>query len=289
MTDLILTIIHGYDYPFLEPFFESLKLTGFNGKIVIFVSETVSRTTRAAIKRQGALLVDYNTRHPYMTDYATAFQAIVPGASISNYRFILFREFLLTHQAEYQRVAMTDVRDVIFQRNPFTGLNENEIHVFLEDPVQTFRYSELNYQWSVAANGQSVTDTFINEVVSCAGFTIGGMQPVLAYLNHMKRKLEYREVLPWAFDQGVHNGYVYALRPPEMRTFKNDEAVVATLGAYQPYQLNAQGAVVNSRGDLYAVVHQYDRSGKLFALVKRKYVGSRFLQKIKRVFYLIMP
>jgi hypothetical protein len=289
MNDLILTIVHGYDYPFLQPFFESLKKVAFKGDIVVFISETVSKTTRAALKKNGVILIDYQTTHPYLAEYAHAFEAITPEASISNYRFILFLEYLLANQTKYKKVMMTDVRDVIFQRNPFLGLSEDKINVFLEDPVQTFRYSALNYQWSSAANGKDVTDDYIDEVVSCAGFTIGGTDPVVAYLKHMKGKLEHHAELPWAFDQGVHNGYVYAKKPAEMRVFTNDDPFVATLGAYQPYHMNASAEVVNSKGEVYAVVHQYDRSGKLFSLIKQKYIGSRVLQKLKRIFYLVMP
>jgi hypothetical protein len=289
MSNLILTIMHGYDYPFVEPFFKSLNATGFKGDVVVFTSETVSKITKKALIKNGVVLIDYNSAYPFKSEYAEAFKNILPQASISNYRFIFYLQFLLANTEKYQNVMLTDIRDVIFQKNPFIGLTGKNINFFLEDPVQTFRNSELNYQWSTAANGKEITDNMIDNVVSCAGVTIGETDLILQYLRHIKSKLEFRDELPWAFDQGIHNGYVYYMKPTGMRVFSNDDPFVATLGAYQPYKVNSHGEVVNSKGETYAVVHQYDRSGKLFASVKLKYIGSRLMQKLKRVYFLLMP
>jgi hypothetical protein len=289
MSNLILSIMHGYDYPFVEPFLESLKATGFKGDLVIFTSETVSKTTKKALVKNGAALIDYNSAYPFKSEYTEAFKNILPDASISNYRFIFYQQYLLANPGKYQNVMLTDIRDVIFQKDPFDGLKDKVINVFLEDPIQTFRSSELNYQWSSAANNKEVTDDILDEVVSCAGVTIGETGMILEYLQYIKNKLEFRDELPWAFDQGIHNGFVHHLKPAGMRVFKNDDGFVATLGAYQPYEVNSDGEVVNSKGKTYAVVHQYDRSGKLFAAVKLKYIGSRLMQKFKRMYYLLMP
>ncbi|HEY4196722.1 MAG TPA: hypothetical protein VGM63_14360 [Mucilaginibacter sp.] len=289
MSNLILTIMHGYDYPFVQPFLESLKTTGFNGDLVIFTSETVSKTTKRALVKNGAILIDYHSTYPFKPEYTEAFKNILPSASISNYRFVFYQQYLLANPGKYQNVMLTDIRDVIFQKDPFAGLSDKVINVFLEDPAQTFRNSELNYGWSSAANSKEVTDAILDEVVSCAGVTIGETSQVLQYLEYIKSKLEFRDELPWAFDQGAHNGFVHHLKPAGMRVFKNDDGFVATLGAYQPYELNSCGEIVNSKGKVYPVVHQYDRSGKLFTAVKLKYIGNRLVQKLKRAYFLLMP
>ncbi len=289
MSNLILSIMHGYDYPFVQPFLASLKTTGFKGDLVIFTSETVSKTTKKALVKNGAALIDYHSAYPFKPEYAEAFTNILPSASISNYRFVFYQQYLLANPGKYQNVMLTDIRDVIFQKDPFAGLTDQVINVFLEDPIQTFRISELNYGWSAAANSKEVTDTFLDNVVSCAGVTIGETGQVLQYLQYLKTKLEFRDELPWAFDQGAHNGFVHHLKPSGMRVFKNEDGFVATLGAYQPYELNTKGEVVNSTGKVYAVVHQYDRSGKLFTAVKQKYIGGRLMQKLKRAYFLLMP
>jgi hypothetical protein len=184
---------------------------------------------------------------------------------------------------------LTDVRDVIFQKNPFKELTGKHINFFLEDAIQTFGYSELNYKWSCTANGREFTDTIIDNVVSCAGVTIGDSNMIIDYLDHLKSRLIASDDLFWGFDQGVHNGYVYKLKPAGTRVFSNDDAVVATLGAYQPFKMNADNEVVNSKDKAYAVVHQYDRSGRLFTTVKGKYIGSRLKQRLKRMYYMLMP
>jgi hypothetical protein len=239
--------------------------------------------------KNGAVLIDYNSKFPYRPEYAEAFKNIIPQASISNYRFIFYLQFLMDNPGKYQNVMVTDIRDVIFQKEPFTAFTGEHLNVFLEDPGQTFRSSELNYQWCSAANGEELTNRIIDNIVSCAGFTIGETGLMLDYLKYIKSKLEFRDVLPWAFDQGIHNGYVHSVKPEGMRVFTNDDALVSTLGAYQPYKVNAADEVVNSKGEMYTVVHQYDRSGKLFASIKTKYIGSRLMQRLKRMYFLLMP
>jgi hypothetical protein len=284
-----LTIVHGYEYPFLEPFFQSLKATGFDDDLVIFTSETVSSATKKAMRKNGATLIEYQSTFPFKPEYREAFKDIQSTIAIFNYRFIFYLEYLLKAEGKYNQVMLTDVRDVIFQKNPFKELEGKHINFFLEDAIQTFGYSELNYKWSCTANGKEFTDTIIDNVVSCAGVTIGNCDLIIDYLEHIKSRLIASEDLFWGFDQGVHNGYVYKLKPAGTRIFGNDDAVVATLGAYQPFKMNPNNEVVNSKDEAYAVVHQYDRSGRLFTTVKRKYIGSRLMQRLKRMYYMLMP
>lgn len=289
MKNLILTIMHGYDYPFVQPFLKSLKSIQFNGDLIIFVSNTVSRATKSALIRNGATLIEYNATYPFIPSYAEEFEDIVPDISISNYRFLLYLKYLTDHTEVYDKILLTDIRDVIFQSDPFQKLEKNGIYVFLEDAVQTFRESKLNYNWCAAANGYEFAEKVIDKVVSCAGVTIGHTAYILNYLRYMKGKLKNRKELPWAFDQGIHNGFVYGLRSPGTVIIDNDAGFVATLGAYQPYLSNERAEVINSQGKPFSIVHQYDRSGELMTKIKSKYIGNRLLQKFYRLYYAICP
>lgn len=288
MKNLILTIMHGYDYPFVEPFIKSLRETGNTDELVIFTSETVSKTTKKSLKKNDASLIDYRSAYPFIEKYSTAFTNITPTIAINNYRFVLFLQFILENSRKYKNVMLTDIRDVIFQRNPFDTDPGGYIYFFLEDEGQTFHH-QLNYQWLTEASDAAHADALVDEIVSCAGVTMGSTAAIIDYLKYLCNKLNFRQNAGWGLDQGLHNSYVYIENPVRMRVFGNDEPLVSTLGAYQPYTLNSAGKVVNSEGKIYAVVHQYDRSGTLFTAIKAKYIGSRLLQKLKRLYYWLMP
>jgi hypothetical protein len=280
--------MHGYDYPFVEPFIKSLKKTGYVGDLVIFTSDTTSKTTKKLLTRQGATLISFNPEYPFIEKYRDSFKNIIPSVTINNYRFILYLQFLIDNGGKYRRVMLTDIRDVIFQKEPFSMFPDGKICFFLEDPVHNFSH-QSNYQWLSDATDIDTANQLISQTVSCAGITIGSASLIIDYLNYMKSKLSFRNELEWGLDQGIHNSYIYLIKPAGMHLFSNDEPFVSTLGAYQPYKENSNGEVVNSKEETYAIVHQYDRSGKLFMDVKQKYNGNRFVQKLKRAYFLLMP
>ena len=286
--NLILTIMHGYDYPFVEPFIKSLKNTGYTDDLVIFTSDNISKTTKKKLKQQGATLVEFGSAYPFIKGYAESFENINPAITINNYRFILFLHFLKEIGTHYKNVMLTDIRDVIFQKPPFEGLDE-KLYMFLEDKSQTFKNSALNYNWLSDTAGKEYADSVLNEVVSCAGVVIGRTSLIIPYLEYMKSKLTFKNKLGWGLDQGIHNSYAYQNRAPNISLVANNVSMVLTLGACTTYNRNEEGLLTNAEGSIYPVIHQYDRIEELFFYFKKKYIGNRFTQKLKRLFYKLLP
>jgi len=287
--NLILTVMHGYDYPFVEPFIRSLQSTGCAADLVIFISDKVSKTTKRVLKKRGAILIEFTSKYPFIPSYRADFENMVSTITINNYRFIFYLRYLLEAGKDYQDVMLTDIRDVIFQRNPFGEDLKGNICFFLEDPVQTFSYSELNYKWLTDATDAGTASKFINDTVSCAGVTIGGVSRIIDYLKYIKSKLDFRAELPWGLDQGIHNSYVYNVKPAGMVVYKSEHPFVYNMGAYQVYKLNSKNEVVNKEDKPYQIIHQYDRFGELLELMKSKYTGNRLMQKFKRAYFALMP
>jgi len=281
--------MHGYDYPFVEPFVKSLQKTGCTADLVIFISDKVSKTTKRILTKQGAILIEYNSQYPFIQTCKAEFENIIPTVTINNYRFIFYLHYLLENGKDYQNVMLTDIRDVVFQQEPFCSSFNDGICFFLEDPVQTFSYSELNYKWLTDATDEGTASKFINDTVSCAGVTIGSVNSVIDYLKYIKSKLEFRTELPWGLDQGIHNSYVYTVKPAGMVVYKSEQPFVYNMGAYQPYKLNSKNEVVNPEDKPYPIIHQYDRFGELLEMMKAKYTGNRLMQKLKRAYFFLMP
>ena len=105
------------------------------------------------------------------------FDHIVPSISLNNYRFLFYLKYLEDNPGKYENVMLTDIRDVVFQKNIFDDIVENRIYYFLEDASEVFRSSQMNYRWCLYANGEEVTNKIIDENVSCAGITLGANRP----------------------------------------------------------------------------------------------------------------
>jgi hypothetical protein len=184
---------------------------------------------------------------------------------------------------------LTDIRDVVFQKNPFDYPIDNKVYFFQEDPSEIFLTSQMNYGWCVYANGIELTNSIIDKNVSCAGIVIGHRPLIIQYLNYMKQRLSNRKDLKWGLDQGIHNEYVHTITNPGMVVSPNSYPYVLTLGACKSFKQNSEGLLINDIAEPYYVVHQYDRFGDLIVYFKKKYIGNRFVQRIKKMLFLLLP
>lgn len=287
--NVVLTILHNYSYPFIEPFIKSFREAKVNAELVIFTSETVSFFTRKMLGDTKIKLIYFNSKNPLLSIDDPLTEGITKDISINNFRFLLFLNFLLKNKEEYENVMMTDIRDVIFQANPFIFLPKEGICFFLEDPIMSFKNTDINYGWSVEANGKTFTDSIFDKRVSCAGITLGNFSIILDYLQNMRENLKNRRQLKWGIDQGIHNGYLYGKNNIQKNIFDNSNRIVGTLGASKTYNLNKKTEVTNNKNEIYCVVHQYDRISELFLIIKKKYIGNRFIQIAKRILFIILP
>lgn len=287
--NLILSVLDNYNYPIAEPFIQSLRTICYNGDLVIFVSNTITSATKRALNVHGATLIEYKGSYPFITGGQEIFADIARSITINNYRFLLYLKFLQENKDQYENIMLTDIRDVIFQKNIFDLIQNNKIYFFLEDQTQTFRTSKLNYDWSLDANGPEVTTQIIDNTVSCAGIVIGNTMHVIAYLNYMRSKFKHRGDLDWGLDQGIHNEYVYTVSNNAAVIIENTSPLIYTLGACTGYKQDSNGALLNENGEIYAVVHQYDRFGTLLVYFKKKFIGNYLIQVLKKILYKLLP
>jgi hypothetical protein len=162
--------------------------------------------------------------------------------------------------AEY--VMVTDVRDVLFQKDPFaepvTGLE-----LFLEDPAIRIGTDPFNTRWIIDLYGKPTADEFRGKVASCSGTTIGSRDAMLAYLRAMWSEIARHHRPLGPRDQAIHN--VLALRStfPHSAIIENRRGRVLTMGGLRAPQTNHEGYLINEDGSIPPVIHQWDRHGPL--------------------------
>src|SRR5580658_9322030 len=134
--NLVVGAVRGYNFEQLRPFVLSLKRTSFRGDLVLLWN-TLSSDTLDTLKQHGVKLVHFPYRGsgtvnswgrfwpmlrpllrcPVGNGFRHAVYKKILNLAFVRYLFAL--EFIESQQKKYRSILLTDVRDVIFQDDPF--------------------------------------------------------------------------------------------------------------------------------------------------------------------------
>ena len=110
--------------------------------------------------------------------------------------------------------------------------------------------------------------------ISCSGTTLGNYNEILNYITLMKTHLclfPYKKPLrhiiifkkiQTGFDQGIHNYLIYNDFFKNKECHKNDFSKICTTAYMKKFKFNKKGQLINKKGEIYSLIHQYDRSFK---------------------------
>jgi hypothetical protein len=180
-------------------------------------------------------------------------------------RFFHYQRFL--NSRPYARVLLTDVRDVIFQADPFQHLPESGLGVSLEAAHYTIATQSWNALWVRTAYGAQVLDRIGMNPVSCSGVTYGDNVAIGHYVDLM-----VDEILALGFgavcqagDQGMHNFLLWTGRLGQVSHLNSLNSAVATLHDtdIETLKFDEKGKLLNCDGSVVSIVHQYDRLSEI--------------------------
>jgi hypothetical protein len=274
------------------PFLRSLRRVGYGGRTCVFVSQMTSDDVaalqplsddivdvdafRAAAAPDWSVRILQLSKHmkglrkhyPSLCRRVGRIVGVAPGNRVAedlelrleglqSLRYAYYFAYLRDHP-EFEYVMVSDLRDVIFQRDPFEHLPER-LEVFLEDPSVTFATGGFNRRWFADLYGENVATRVDDRVVSCSGVTFGTREGMLAYLSAMEDEVG-RHVPPLGpHDQAIHNWLLYEGRLGEPLVVENGYGRVLTMGAKSHIDVSTDGIVMNDDASVPAVLHQYDR------------------------------
>jgi hypothetical protein len=267
--NLILGTITRYKFHVIEPFLTSLKRTGYAGDVVMFHSG-VNQRTLARMKDMGIILVPFSEDFPYLdanlaTHIRWSADKRLRTLGLFTLRHLLAYCYLTEFADKYQYVMLSDVRDVIFQKDPFEFSLGAKLCCFGEKEDVTLGQDALNAQWIEGAFDRATLEKLSDKQVICAGVTIGPSPLILDYLKRMVDLILQAPGSVWelafqgGIDQGVHNYLIHNCLLPQIVLYKNNCGPVLTLASEDSVLMNESGTVINKHGDVPNVVHQYDR------------------------------
>lgn len=259
MDDLILGLAAGYHDGDVRPFLKSLAGSGFSGRCVLFVTATTRGTDE--MRAGGAEVVEFER-----------------GSGIAHlpynaYRYFLYLDYLRRH-GPFGRVLLSDVRDVIFQTEPFSFPWGEGLNVTLEDRRMTIGACPYVTRWLKGHLGEAAWESLRGRPISCSGTTLADHGSMVDYLERLTALLTPyqpgREMMA-GYDQGVHNHLVHNGLLPCVTLHDNAGPILTLAYKEGDPPLDTDGRVLNEAGLPAVIVHQYDRKPELFKLLRERY------------------
>jgi hypothetical protein len=244
--NLVMSIATNYRFYQLEPFVRSLRNTGFDGDIIIFCDNLNEDTVNKLLEYKVILKRFDQKKYEKKRIH------------IMNYRFKFYYDLLLKNHNKYENVLIADVRDIVFQKDPFDYSGYAPINYFFE--ANKIKDCKINSYVFGKVSSPNEFKKYSKNNISCAGTTIGNTKEILNYLKIMSNKLK-EEQLP--IDQGYHNYIFHSRKIKNSKGFYNLKGPVLTLASMKEVKFNKNGDLINRDGSIVNIVHQYDRNLRL--------------------------
>jgi hypothetical protein len=252
----IIGCITEYGVDDIRPYVESIEKSGFNGEKVMLVYN-VSADVIEYLNNKGWIL----------------FQSQLEEHIILQ----RFRDmYVILNQYKTDWIIWTDVKDVIFQKNPIGWIEDNSSFTKL------FAFSECvklkDDPWAVVNSGTSFPmewELGLKDQISyCAGTIVGDLESIRDLFIQIYRWSKTTANPGQLSDQAAFNVLIHLEQFKSSTNLINQEkGFVTQLGTVwmkqnelpllEPTPIYKGGKFYNQNGDEFVIVHQYDRDPKI--------------------------
>jgi hypothetical protein len=258
----IVGCITKYGIEQIRPFVESIDMSGFAGEKLMLVYDISPDT------------IDYLTNKGWLIVQSEPQQHII----LQRFRDM----YSLLHQYETDVIIWVDVKDIVFQKDPTNWLN-----MWMRKDILAFSES-LKFgdeEWARLNAGTSFPmewEWLQNEEIYCAGTIVGKKEAIRDLFIDIYRWSLTTSNPQQLADQAAYNILIHMHQWKDKVQFvKQQEGFAAQLhlklkkGDILPYTEELStidgNEIKNSKGELYTLVHQYDRNEELKQLIENKY------------------
>ena len=212
--------------------------------------------------------------------------------NVINLRWKIYNDFLINNLGKYNLVLSSDVRDVFFQSDPFEYYNANKsfLGVAIEDGILAHG---INKKWLINAYGEKLHKTIKHQRIICVGTIWGTVDKFMLFSKEMWKRLDSERSLRLnIIEQAVGNYIIYhdKLFKDCLIKSENQDGPIMTIKLTKDEQiyLDLNDNVLNRKGKIAAIVHQYDRKKIIVRKVLNKYCPELINKKAKNNSYLLL-
>ena len=280
MDDLIIGCSTNYDLSKIKYWINSVNQSGFKGKKVMILMNCDIETATKVLKA-GFEVISFGTDAMGNLTHQSPFMVHVE-------RFLHIYNYLKDNKFRY--VITTDVKDVIFQKDPFIQLDEmlsgtekdlvfsSESILYKNEPwgdnnlMETFgpyihgifKENEIYNVGVLAGRGDAMRDLALNIFLACVGKPIkicdqSTFNVMISMNPYLKTSLYAKSEDGWACQLGT------TVDPSKINEFKQ------FLLERSPKMENDKVVTANYRQQEFSIVHQYDRVPEWRKIIEAKY------------------
>ena len=285
--NLIIGVAYGYDFEQMRPFMDSLKRINFNGVVIIAGDDNLvipvdyTRFLNVEVINEKGLRRSIVLRgtnkflsSPYVRNVAK--QALFKISKhneglflnlfihiyhIVNARIAFYYKYLKYNK--FENVFITDIRDVVFQSDPFVGFSGG-CNVFQENENTNIKSDKWSSSWIREGYGEKVLNAIGDKEIYCAGTILSDYESAVSLLKNM-----LIECLHWKGrmniygpDMGVLLYLIHTNGVSNLIKRKNGD-IVLTVSPDTYDVIEIKNELIEYKKIQPAVVHQYDRIASL--------------------------
>ena len=272
--NLIIGLIRGYTWSIIKPFFISLISTEINNYDLVIFVDKLSDETLEKIKLCGAIIKDISEKN-------LGYQDLI------KYRWKLFSDFLKENKDKYNLVFATDIKDVIFQKDIFHFYN-NTISFISFNLEETTLRDSVNKNW--VKNFCKTNEEYFkiaDEQVISDGTIISSVDKFLEFTDTLWQTISNLSNIN---DQGAINYLIHyqKILNDSIRITDNYGPIITiSTSGNNKISVDSDNNVLNLKGKIAGIVHQYDRKTEIVKKINKKYsddiLNKYFNNKTKEV------
>lgn len=260
MENLILGTAWGYQVDQIKVFVESWKRYSNKHRLILLVEPDISTEKFNYLIESGVDVRFFTSGY------------FIPSA-IHNTRYFKYLDILLEHRGQFNKVFLTDVRDVAFQGDIFEMNFPDNLCVFMEDP--DWNLSErFNRQILINNYGVSIANQLSEKRIICSGTTLGTAEQIINYIVTLMNERGIDKMVQVGGipdEQAPHNYILHNDLIPNHKV-ENGHGV-ATLCLVHPNEIElSKNELISVYG--YSgtpIIHQWDRHPNLVEFLYKKY------------------
>ncbi len=255
MKNLVMGVATGYSWHDIEPFVISLRKNCPNADLVLF-ADGFSSFTLKCLSKYGSIRIQPIPEN-------------LESMSIVCARFFMYKNFLDSH-TEYERIFITDTRDVIFQEDLFSFYTQYKDFLLCATESELIKNEIVNTSWLVQFFGENEYHKIKNNPIICAGTIYGSRAEMTMLFDNMIKFLKQNTM--WGSDQATLNYLIHNKLFPIENFIESSvhSGKIFTLGILQSFKISGE-KIVYPNSEVPAVLHQYDRHNSINQIVDRIY------------------
>ena len=267
MRNLILCTGWGYQVEQLKPFVESYKkYAKEHAQMIMVVEPNITEDKIKYLIDSGVIVRTFTAGY------------FIPSA-IHNTRYFKYLDILMELANAFDRVFLTDTRDVVFQGNIFDEVKpkDDEVDLFVNREDGKHTCSEAFNKGILTNNyGEEEANKLADKPILCSGTTLGSISKIVEYIITLINQRDLKKMMEVGGIPDEQALYNYMFHHDKIKHNQLNNGIgVATL-ALTPSEdiVILEDGKLNVYGKEPSVIHQWDRHLNLVDLYKKEYING---------------